>query len=303
MLVSAAVGSGLARQVTAPIMSYIDSNLLDGEHVVFRTRLHWLLFMGPVLFIVIVLLPVAWLLSSGTWFLASGTWGGYAWVPIGLAALILVATFIKRQSSDFAVTNKRVMMKVGVFSTRSIELLLNKIEAIAVEQTLLGRMFGYGDIVITGSGGTKEAFSRIQSPLEFRRAAIADWLVPGVPGSPGKGDHVAHIGKPRRVSHGALEAEPESRVRDRPVAAEVAIPAVVLLVEPGPGHAGVEHVEPLFALAAADDLADARREHIHRRNRFSVVVDPHVERLDLLRVVHQDHRLAGVLFGDVAFVL
>jgi len=176
MLVPAALRSELARRVTRPIMSYIDSNLLDGEHVVFRTRLHWLLFTGPVLFIVIVLLPAAWLLSSGTWFLASGTWGGYAWVPIGLAALILVATFIKRQSSDFAVTNKRVMMKVGVFSTRSIELLLNKIEAIAVEQTLLGRMFGYGDIVITGSGGTKEAFSRIQSPLEFRRAvqSVAD---------------------------------------------------------------------------------------------------------------------------------
>jgi uncharacterized membrane protein YdbT with pleckstrin-like domain len=144
-------------------MSYIDSNLLDGEHVVFRTRLHWLLFLGPVLFIVIILLPVAW-------FLSSGAWSSYAWVPVGLGALILVATFIKRQSSDFAVTNKRVMMKVGVFHTRSIELLLNKIEAIAVEQPLLGRIFGYGDIVITGSGGTKEAFSKIQSPLEFRRA-------------------------------------------------------------------------------------------------------------------------------------
>ena len=144
-------------------MSYIDSNLLAGEHVVFRTRLHWLLFMGPVLFFLIVLVPVAW-------FLSVGSWSSYAWVPLGFGILILVATFIKRQSSDFAVTSKRVMMKVGVFSTRSIELLLSKVEAIAVEQTLLGRMFGYGDIVITGSGGTKEAFSKIQSPLEFRRA-------------------------------------------------------------------------------------------------------------------------------------
>ena len=67
-------------------------------------------------------------------------------------------------------TNKRVMMKVGVFSTRSIELLLNKVEAIAVNQSFIGRLFGYGDIVVTGSGGTKEAFSRIQGPLEFRRA-------------------------------------------------------------------------------------------------------------------------------------
>ena len=166
-------------------MSYIDSNLLAGEHVVFRTRLHWLLFMGPVLFMLIVLVPVAW-------FLSTGSWSSYAWVPIGFGVLILVATFIKRQSSDFAVTNKRVMMKVGVFSTRSIELLLSKVEAIAVEQTLLGRLFGYGNIVITGSGGTKEAFSKIQSPLEFRRA------VQSVTDAPGNSAHTANPRLPAR---------------------------------------------------------------------------------------------------------
>jgi uncharacterized membrane protein YdbT with pleckstrin-like domain len=144
-------------------MSYIDGNLLDGEHVVYRTRLHWLLFVMPVLFTVVVLLPLAWLM-------ANGTWKSFAWIPLSFGLIVLVATFIKRQSSDFAVTNKRVMMKMGVFATRSIELLLNKIEAIAVNQSLMGRVFGYGDIAVTGSGGTKETFSRIQGPLEFRRA-------------------------------------------------------------------------------------------------------------------------------------
>ena len=144
-------------------MSYVDSNLLDGEHVVYRTRLHWLLFVLPVLFTVLVLSPVAWLM-------ANGSWKEFTWIPLALGLLVLVATFIKRQSSDFAVTNKRVMMKVGVFATRSIELLLNKIEAIAVNQSLMGRILGYGDIAVTGSGGTKESFSRIQGPLEFRRA-------------------------------------------------------------------------------------------------------------------------------------
>ena len=144
-------------------MSYIDSNLLPGETVVYRTRLHWMLFIGPVLFTVVVLLPL-------TWFLGSGSWSGFAWIPPALGLLILITAFIRRQSSDFAVTNKRVMMKVGVFSTRSVELLLGKIEAITVNQSLGGRIFGYGDIVVTGSGGTKEAFSQIQRPLEFRRA-------------------------------------------------------------------------------------------------------------------------------------
>jgi uncharacterized membrane protein YdbT with pleckstrin-like domain len=144
-------------------MSYIDSNLLEGERVVFRTRVHWLLFVAPVLFTAVVLLPAAW-------FLANGTWSNLKWVPLGLGLLFLLGAFIKRQSSDFAVTNKRVMMKTGVFNTRSIELLLSKIEAITVVQSFIGRILGYGDIVVTGSGGTKETFSRIQSPLEFRRA-------------------------------------------------------------------------------------------------------------------------------------
>jgi len=135
-------------------MSYIDGNLLAGEKVVYRTRLHWLLFMGPVLLTVVILLPIAW-------FLYNGPWSSLTWIPLVLGLLVLLATFIKRQSSDFAVTNKRVMMKVGVFSTRSVELLLSKIEAIAVNQSFIGRIFGYGDIVVTGSGGTRE--------LEFRK--------------------------------------------------------------------------------------------------------------------------------------
>jgi uncharacterized membrane protein YdbT with pleckstrin-like domain len=144
-------------------MSYIDRNLIAGERVVYRTRLHWLVFVLPLIFTAFVLLPIAW-------YLAQGSWQHFAWLPVALGLLVLLPAVIKRQSSDFAVTNKRVMMKVGVLTTRSVELLLNKIEAIAVNQSLLGRMLGYGDIVVTGSGGTREAFSQIQAPLEFRRA-------------------------------------------------------------------------------------------------------------------------------------
>ncbi len=144
-------------------MSYIDRNLLPGESVVFRTRLHWLLFLGPVLLTVVLLFPVAW-------YLHQGAWSHYAWIPLAVALFILLCIFIRRQSSDFAVTNKRIMMKMGVFHMRSIELLLSKVEAIAVDQSMIGRIFGYGDIMVTGSGGTKERFSDIQAPLEFRRA-------------------------------------------------------------------------------------------------------------------------------------
>jgi uncharacterized membrane protein YdbT with pleckstrin-like domain len=144
-------------------LSYIDANLIAGERVVYRTRLHWLVLLMPVLFVAVVLLPL-------TWYLADGSYRAFAWIPLVLALLVLLPAIVKRQSSDFAVTNKRVMMKAGVFTTHSVELLLNKIEAISVNQTFVGRLFGYGDIVVTGSGGTREAFAHIQGPLQFRRA-------------------------------------------------------------------------------------------------------------------------------------
>jgi uncharacterized membrane protein YdbT with pleckstrin-like domain len=144
-------------------MSYIDRHLLDGEQIVFRTRLHWVLMLWPLLLAVLVFLPIAgWLLS--------GQWRAYAWIPIAVALLVLLPAYIRRRSSDFAVTNKRVMMKLGVLDTRSVELLLGKVESITVEQSLTGRLLGFGDIVVCGSGGTKEQFSHIQSPMEFRRA-------------------------------------------------------------------------------------------------------------------------------------
>ncbi|TMH37896.1 MAG: PH domain-containing protein [Betaproteobacteria bacterium] len=144
-------------------MSYIDRDLLPGEHLVYRTRLYWLVFLVPVLLSIVVLLPVAWLFFDSTW-------RNYAWVPAAFAAALIGSAILRRQSSDFAVTDRRVIMKLGILSTRSIELLLDKIEAITVNQSLIGRLFRYGDIIVSGSGGTKEVFHRIQSPFEFRRA-------------------------------------------------------------------------------------------------------------------------------------
>ena len=93
-----------------------------------------------------------------------------------------------------------------------------------------------------------------------------------LPGVLGNGITSRTLRKARDVRDRSLEPETESRVRHRAVPAQVAIPAVMRRIEVGFGHPRIEHVEPLLALAAADDLADARREHVHRRNRSAVVV-------------------------------
>lgn len=147
-------------------MSYINRHLLPGEHVTYRTRLHWKLYLGPLALGLLVLLPLAiWALSSDHQVLAL--------IPAVAALGVFLAAFIRRRTSEFAVTNKRVILKLGVLNTRSVELLLPKIEGIAVTQSLAGRLFGFGAIVLTGSGGTQEPFTGIQAPLDFRQAVQA----------------------------------------------------------------------------------------------------------------------------------
>jgi uncharacterized membrane protein YdbT with pleckstrin-like domain len=147
-------------------MSYIEAHLLPGESVTYRTRLHWKVYLGPILFTLLICIPLVVLALNSTH-------RALAWIPALLAPLTWIRPWLERRSSEFAVTNRRVIIKLGFFSTRSVELLLPKIEGIAVTQSLPGRMFNYGEIVVTGSGGTQERFDNIQSPLEFRQAVQA----------------------------------------------------------------------------------------------------------------------------------
>ena len=146
-------------------MSYIDNHLLPGEVVSYRTRLHWKVFVIPFLISILMVALAIWALSAKKNVLAIA--------PFVVTAIILFVPWIQRRSSEFAVTNKRVIIKLGFMTTRSMELLLSKIEGITVSQSLAGRMFGFGEIIVTGSGGTQEPFADIQSPLDFRQAVQA----------------------------------------------------------------------------------------------------------------------------------
>jgi uncharacterized membrane protein YdbT with pleckstrin-like domain len=142
-------------------MGYVDSNLLPNEQVTYRARLHRIIYLLPVcvLIIAIVIAIVG---------------GGWIALGLGLIGLVLlVPPWIRSVSSEFAVTNKRVLVKVGLVRRHSLELLLQKVEGIGVDQGILGRIFGYGTITVSGTGGTREAFRMIARPLEFRRQVQA----------------------------------------------------------------------------------------------------------------------------------
>lgn len=115
--------------------TYIEANLIRGEAVLYQAKPHWILF-------------VSW----------------RSLLTLGILPLIDYWT------SEFAVTNKRVIMKMGWISRRVLELNLHKIESVNVDQSLLGRLLGYGTITVIGTGGSRETFNRIAHPLAFRKA-------------------------------------------------------------------------------------------------------------------------------------
>jgi uncharacterized membrane protein YdbT with pleckstrin-like domain len=146
-------------------MGYVDSQLLPGESVIYRSKLHWQVFLFPGFFAGIVLLASIGVFANGA--------KGVGLILLVLAGSLILVPFIKRANSEFAVTNKRIVVKLGFFTTRTVELLHSKVETISVNQGLLGKMLGYGDIVVTGSGGTREEFKAVAAPLELRRAVQA----------------------------------------------------------------------------------------------------------------------------------
>jgi membrane protein YdbS with pleckstrin-like domain len=144
-------------------MSYLDDHLLAGERIVYRARLHWTIFLTSI---VVVLLGVV------LWILLQALEPAYSFAGLGLAGiglLLAIGPGIRYVTSEFAVTDKRVLGKTGLIERESDETLLSKVEAISVDQGVIGRVLGFGTVTITGTGGTQKVFSGIAEPLEFRR--------------------------------------------------------------------------------------------------------------------------------------
>ena len=144
-------------------MSSLEAQLLAGEQIVRRSRPHWIVFGGPLFLglVGVALGAVLQITQRDYWYVGAAV--------VGLSLLLAIGPALRYLSSEFAITDKRVVARLGLLQRRSLETLLSKIEAIEVEQDLTGRLLGYGTLVIIGTGGTRESIPRIPAPLEFRR--------------------------------------------------------------------------------------------------------------------------------------
>ena len=134
-------------------MGNIDKLLTINETIIYQTKLNWTEYIRGIFFIILGLL-----------------FGSYGAILITIGVLTLGMSYFKISSSEFVVTDKRVLIKVGILKTRSLETMLNKIEGIHVEQGIIGKMVNSGSIIVKGTGGTNNQFSNIDNPFEFRKA-------------------------------------------------------------------------------------------------------------------------------------
>ena len=161
-------------------MGYVESSLMPNERILFRAHVHPIVFLPPALSILIgILLALPGLGSSqqvqpqtqpdsavslllltaccaSAFFVANGVW-------TGIQALVLILT------TEFAVTNRRIIAKRGFIRRHTLEMLLGKVESISVHQNILGRLLNFGTVTVIGTGGTRESFRAIANPMRVRR--------------------------------------------------------------------------------------------------------------------------------------
>jgi uncharacterized membrane protein YdbT with pleckstrin-like domain len=149
-------------------MRYVRRVLQPGETVVYATKLHWIIYWPSILLLIICII-----LAGAAWYMADNSNVSLA---LGIAAVIFALlalssafrAFIHWATTELAVTDRRVIYKTGLIARHTIEMNRRQVESVDVDQSIFGRMIGYGTLIIRGTGGSLEPMRRIDNPLTFR---------------------------------------------------------------------------------------------------------------------------------------
>jgi uncharacterized membrane protein YdbT with pleckstrin-like domain len=126
-------------------MSYIEDSLSEGERIEGLFSLHWFAWV-----------PIALWIILGV-------------VTFGLTWLVAIYEFLRLKFLEQGVTNKRVILKKGIIGRKSEEMKLKSIETVEIDQGILGRIFGFGTVKVTGRGISDVRFKRIDDPMSVKR--------------------------------------------------------------------------------------------------------------------------------------
>jgi uncharacterized membrane protein YdbT with pleckstrin-like domain len=150
-------------------MRYVERVLQPGEQVVYLASLHWLIFGRALLLAVAAAVClIGWaFVPNNQNNLGLALLAGAAVLAI-LAILLGLRALIRRSSTELAITDRRVIYKAGILRRHTIEMNRSKVETVGVDQSVVGRVLGYGTVIVRGTGGSFEPIPMIGDPLAFR---------------------------------------------------------------------------------------------------------------------------------------
>ncbi|MEA2013921.1 MAG: PH domain-containing protein [Thermodesulfobacteriota bacterium] len=132
------------------------------EKILYRGRMHWIAYTGSLFWFVF-----------GLFIIREGDAGDVAGGIFFLLAIVTAAlTFVKIKTASYIVGANSVGIQTGVLYRLNFETPLSKIVDVKVEQSVPGRLFDYGTVVIFGVGETRDAFHRIAAPNKLRREIV-----------------------------------------------------------------------------------------------------------------------------------
>jgi uncharacterized membrane protein YdbT with pleckstrin-like domain len=152
-------------------MKYVDKVLLPGEEVIHRARLHWILYLPPIVLLIVAIVALSTAMEAPP----ASTGYTVAWsIAAAICLIFAILSFALRRNlrhtTEFALTNYRILYKVGGFRRRTIELNIEKVEGLDVDQSMVGRLLNYGSITVRGTDQALIPIHRIARPIEFRNA-------------------------------------------------------------------------------------------------------------------------------------
>jgi uncharacterized membrane protein YdbT with pleckstrin-like domain len=141
-------------------MGYVEKSSEPGEQPVYRGKLHWIIYSPAILD-----------LAMGVALLMFGEeFRNFGWVFIAIVPLFLLSAWIRRVTTEIAMTTHRFVFKTGLIKRDTWEIAAARVEGVDVRQSILGRMLGYGSVTVRGVGTGYEPIKRVAAPLDLRQA-------------------------------------------------------------------------------------------------------------------------------------
>ena len=158
--------------------AYHTKVMLPDEQLRAVGRLHWAIYLKSWIFLILAVAAGADFLylrstngggSDSTSSVVLEAVGGLLLI-IGL--FMLLSAWVRRVTTEIVVTDRRILFKEGFLRRRTMEMNMSKVETVDVVQSIPGRLFNYGTILIRGTGSSYEPLSLIGDPLTLRNAIL-----------------------------------------------------------------------------------------------------------------------------------